>query len=94
MRLGEKVGTLTPGKDADIVLLRADAINTMPVIDPRATVAISADTANVDTVLVKGTVRKRHGQLVGVDLPRLRERVDASRDHLLEASGRRPDWLA
>ena len=92
--LGEKVGTLAPGKDADIVLIRADAINTMPVIDPRATIVTSADTANVDTVLVKGTVRKRHGQLVGVDLPQLRARVDASRDHLLEAAGQRPDWLA
>jgi len=66
----------------------------MPVIDPRATIVTSADTANVDTVLVKGTVRKRHGQLVGVDLPQLRARVDASRDHLLEAAGQRPDWLA
>jgi 5-methylthioadenosine/S-adenosylhomocysteine deaminase len=92
--LDDKIGTLSPGKDADIVLIRADAINTMPVIDPRATIVTSADTANVDTVLVKGTVRKRHGQLAGVDLPALRARVDASRDHLLESAGQRPDWLA
>jgi 5-methylthioadenosine/S-adenosylhomocysteine deaminase len=91
--LGEKVGRLTPGLAADLVVLRADAVNTMPVVDPRATVVVSADTANVDTVLVNGVVRKRAGQLVDVDLPTLRGQVEHSRDRILAASGRRPDWM-
>lgn len=61
--LGHRTGSLTPGKDADIVLIRADQINTFPVIDPVATVVVCADTSNVDTVLVRGAVRKREGQL-------------------------------
>ncbi|MDT7727019.1 MAG: 5-methylthioadenosine/S-adenosylhomocysteine deaminase [Actinomycetota bacterium] len=61
--LDHRTGSLTPGKDADIVLLRADQINTFPVVDPVATVVVCADTSNIDTVLVRGTVRKRNGAL-------------------------------
>ena len=67
--LDDKIGTLTPGKQADIILVRFDDVNTFPVIDPIGTVVVSADTSNVDTVLVRGKVRKRGGRLVGVDLP-------------------------
>lgn len=83
--LGDRVGSLTPGKAADLVLIRADGVNTMPVVDPVATVVVSADTANVDTVIVGGVVRKRAGTLVGVDLPTLRATVERSRDHVLGA---------
>lgn len=92
--LEAKIGSLSPGKQADVVLLTADAVNTMPVIDPRATVVTSADTSNVDTVMVAGEIRKRGGTLVGVDLPHLRDSVDASRNRILQASGRTLDWLA
>lgn len=81
--LDARTGTLTPGKDADIIMVRADAINTFPVIDPVGTIVTSADTSNVDTVLVRGEVRKRGGQLTGVDLPALRAMVERSRDHVL-----------
>ncbi|MEU6698580.1 amidohydrolase family protein [Pseudonocardia sp. NPDC046786] len=81
--LGDRTGTLTPGKAADVVLVRADAVNTVPLLDPVATVVTSAGTANVDTVLVGGTVRKRHGRLVGVDLARLRALAEDSRDAVL-----------
>jgi 5-methylthioadenosine/S-adenosylhomocysteine deaminase len=91
--LDARIGTLTPGKDADIILIRADAINTFPVIDPVGTIVTSADTSNVDTVLVRGEVRKRGGRLIGVDLPALRTMVQRSRDHVLEAAGAVPDWL-
>lgn len=92
--LDSKVGTLTPGKDADIVLTRADAVNTFPVVDPVATVVVSADTSNVDTVLVRGEIRKRHGHLVGVDLARIRAHVEQSRNTVLSAAGMLPDWMA
>lgn len=45
------------------MLLRADQINTFPVVDPAATVVVSADTSNIDTVLVRGKVQKRNGAL-------------------------------
>ena len=52
--LDDKIGTLAPRKQADVVLVRADAVNTFPVVDPFGTVVASADTWNVDTVLVRG----------------------------------------
>jgi 5-methylthioadenosine/S-adenosylhomocysteine deaminase len=91
--LGHRVGRIAPGMAADLVVLRADSVNTMPVVDPRATAVVSADTSNVDTVLVAGEIRKRDGVLVGVDLPALRAQVERSRDRSLTASGRRPAWL-
>ncbi len=92
--LGSRAGSLTVGKAADIVLIRADAVNTMPVIDPLATVVTAADTSNVDTVLVGGTVVKRNGRLVGVDLARLTDLVNRSRDRVLAKAGVTPDWLS
>lgn len=81
--LGGRTGSLTPGKDADIVLIRADDINTLPLNDPAATVVTFADTSNVDTVIVRGEVRKRAGKLVGVDMAWLRQEAERSRDHVL-----------
>jgi 5-methylthioadenosine/S-adenosylhomocysteine deaminase len=81
--LVDRVGTLTPGKEADIVLIRADAVNTMPLVDPVATVVTSADTANIDTVLVHGRVVKHHGRLVDVDLARVRDLAENARDRVM-----------
>jgi 5-methylthioadenosine/S-adenosylhomocysteine deaminase len=81
--LGQVTGTLTPGKQADLILVRADQVNTIPVIDPVGTLLAAADVSTVDTVLVGGRVRKRGGELVGLDLGRLRGLVDQSTEHLL-----------
>jgi cytosine/adenosine deaminase-related metal-dependent hydrolase len=90
--LDHKVGSLTPGKQADIVLLKTDAINTAPVIDPKATIVTFADTANVDSVFVAGTALKRNGQLVGVDMKSVVQKLDESRNHILGEGGLLPDW--
>jgi 5-methylthioadenosine/S-adenosylhomocysteine deaminase len=92
--LGDRVGSLTPGKQADIVLLQANAINTAPMVDPVATIVVFADTSNVDTVFVAGRAVKRHGQLVDVGLDRLFARLDESRNHILSGGGLLPDWAA
>ncbi|MCW2724622.1 MAG: amidohydrolase [Frankiales bacterium] len=81
--LGSRIGTLTPGKDADVVLLRADTLNMFPVNNPVASVALAATTANVETVLVAGRVVKRDGKLVDVDIKRVRQLAEDSRDYLL-----------
>jgi 5-methylthioadenosine/S-adenosylhomocysteine deaminase len=85
--LDHKVGSLTPGKEADLVLLRADTINVLPVNNAYGAVVLAMDTANVDTVLIGGALRKRHGRLVGVDVDRVRRMAEASRDYILEATG-------
>lgn len=83
--VADRAGSLTPGKRADIVLIDARAINIAPVIDPVAAVTLAADVSNVDTVLVDGVVRKRHGRLVA-DLDAARGLVEDSRDRLLAAA--------
>jgi len=81
--LASKIGTLTPGKDADVILLRAKAINVGPVNDPIGAVVLGMDTSNVDSVFIAGRPIKRNGQLVGVDVPQLLDRSAQARDALL-----------
>jgi 5-methylthioadenosine/S-adenosylhomocysteine deaminase len=66
--LGEVTGTLTPGKAADIVLVRHDDLNVAPVAAIESALVRSATPANVDTVIVGGHVVKREGTLVGIDV--------------------------
>ncbi len=80
--LADTTGSLTPGKQADIVLVRADAIETWPGTDPTTTIASFAHPGTVDTVLVAGQVRKRAGRLVDLDTVAVRELVRASMDFL------------
>src|SRR5437899_6752067 len=85
--LDHKVGTLTPGKEADIIMLRTDAINVAPLNNAPGAVVTLIDTSNVDTVLIAGKLMKRGGKLLGVDLPRIRRTVEASRDAVLRRAG-------
>jgi 5-methylthioadenosine/S-adenosylhomocysteine deaminase len=82
LRLDKKVGSLTPGKEADIIILDATSINVAPLNHvPNAVVSLM-DRTNVETVIVAGKVRKWKGRLVGVDLPHLRRQLEASRDYI------------
>lgn len=85
--LADKVGSLTPGKEADIILLRTDQINIAPINDPIGAVVWGMDTSNVDSVFVAGKALKRNGQLVNVDLDRARRLATESRDYVVEKSG-------
>ncbi|MCI0711952.1 MAG: amidohydrolase family protein [Chloroflexi bacterium] len=85
--LDHKIGTLTPGKEADVILLKTNHINVMPINDPIGAVVWSMDTSNVDSVFVAGKALKRNGELVGVDLNRVRESVYESRDYVIKKSG-------
>lgn len=86
-RLDGKIGTLTPGKEADIILLRRDTINVLPLNNVYGAIVQAMDTSNVDTVLVAGQMKKRAGQLVGVDLARIRQQAEASRDYVISKTG-------
>jgi cytosine/adenosine deaminase-related metal-dependent hydrolase len=85
--LDDRIGTLTPGKDADIVLLGTKRLNMSPVNNPVAAAALAASAINVETVLVRGEVVKRDGNLVHRDLDRVRRLATESRDYLLEQVG-------
>jgi 5-methylthioadenosine/S-adenosylhomocysteine deaminase len=86
--LGDRTGSLSPGKGADVVLIDARALNVAPVIDPVAAVTLCADVSNVETVMVDGQFRKRDGKLLG-DADRARTLVEASRDYLLAETAKR-----
>lgn len=92
--LDDKVGSITPGKQGDVVLIKTTEINTMPVYDPVGTVVVFADTSNVDSVFVGGRALKRGGKLLNVDLPKTFAELEAARDHIITAGDLVPDWLA
>jgi cytosine/adenosine deaminase-related metal-dependent hydrolase len=87
LRLDGKVGSLTPGKEADIIILDATRINVVPLNQVPGAVVSLMDRTNVETVIVAGKIRKWKGQLLDVDLPRLRQQLEASRDHIFSAAG-------
>ena len=66
--LEDRVGSLAPGKQADIVLLDATAINLVPVHDPVASILFHAGPQNVEEVLIAGVTVKTRGRLVAPDL--------------------------
>lgn len=77
----DRIGTLAPGKQADLVLIRVDALNMQPVHDPVNAVVMQASLANIDSVMIAGRWKKRHGKLLYAELkPKLAA---------LEASGRK-----
>ena len=78
----DKCGTLTPGKEADILMIRADEIALYPLNNAIGTVVQAAEVHNVDTVIIGGAIRKRHGAMVGVNMQRFRQLVDESRSYL------------
>jgi cytosine/adenosine deaminase-related metal-dependent hydrolase len=80
--LEDRTGSLTPGKQADVVLIDATAINVTPIHDAAAAVVLCADVSNVDTVIIGGQVRKRDGKLLA-DVDRARNLVESSRDYLV-----------
>ncbi len=81
--LDSRTGSLTPGKQADIILLRKDMINVGPVNDAVGAIVLGMQPQNVDTVFVAGKVKKQHGKLVGVDVPSLMAKAETSRDWLV-----------
>ena len=83
-------GSLTPGKQADLVLLRTDLLNVTPLNDPATAVVTGMDTSNVDTVMVAGHVLKRRGELLHVDWDAVKRMVEDSRDFVIDKSGFRP----
>ncbi len=84
LRLDHKTGSLTPGKEADIIILDATAHNVAPLNHVPGAVVSLMDTSNVETVIVAGKVRKWKGQLLDVDMRHLRRQLESSRNYLFD----------
>jgi cytosine/adenosine deaminase-related metal-dependent hydrolase len=81
LKQSHRIGSLAAGKQADLVMIRATDLNMQPVHDAVNSVVMQTSLANIDSVMVAGQWKKRHGQLVGVNL---KPHLDA-----LRASGRK-----
>jgi cytosine/adenosine deaminase-related metal-dependent hydrolase len=67
MGFADKTGSLTPGKRADLILVRATDLNMAPLGDPMTAVVRSAQPHNVDLVAIDGRILKRNGRLTAMD---------------------------
>ncbi len=86
--LEDRTGSLTPGKQADVVVIDGRAPATSPVIDPVTTVVLCADPSNVSLVMIAGQIRKRGGKLLA-DWEAARRRLEESTAYLVEARAKR-----
>jgi len=92
MKLDHKIGSLTPGKQADLALIDTRGMNlfgAMPGGDPAHAIVLYAEAADVDSVMIAGKFAKRGGQLVypADKLARLREDILASRERIMHEAG-------
>jgi 5-methylthioadenosine/S-adenosylhomocysteine deaminase len=80
--LDRRIGSLTPGKQADVVLLRKSDINMRAAADPIAAIVLHAGVANVDTVIINGNIVKQDGKLTYRELARRLTELDRSSDRI------------
>jgi cytosine/adenosine deaminase-related metal-dependent hydrolase len=94
VKLDHKVGRLTPGMDADVIIVDTRAVGMFPVNNPIGTLVYGTRASDVRDIFVRGSLVKRDGFLVGTDVDRIRRMADEARDHILEGSGFEPgfDW--
>lgn len=80
-------GSLTVGKRADIVLVRADDLNMVPYGNVEGMIGRTARGANVDTVIADGRIMKRGGELVGLNVGKIKEDAVRSAYDLRKRAG-------
>ncbi|EHR02456.1 amidohydrolase family protein [Bradyrhizobium sp. WSM471] len=77
----DQIGSLTPGKLADLVIIDCSDLNLVPVHDPVSTVVMQTSLANIEAVMIGGVWKKRNGRLLADGLE--------AKKQLLVQSGRR-----
>jgi cytosine/adenosine deaminase-related metal-dependent hydrolase len=91
--IDRKVGTLTPGKEADILMLRADGVDLWPLNNAPSVVANHKNPSNEESVFIAGKPKKWRGALVGVDMARVRKLAQDARDALFRRASHQVDLL-
>lgn len=92
--LDHKTGSLTVGKEADLIQVRTSSIALISTNNAAGAVVHAADRSNIDSVMVAGRFRKRDGQLLGANLGKLKRDAESSIDHLFAAVGQKVDRLS
>lgn len=82
--LDDVTGSITPGKRADLIMVRSDTVSTAPRTDPVNIVVTAAHPEQVDTVVVDGRILKRRGRLTAVDPDTVVRRAEAALARVLE----------
>ncbi len=86
--IDDRVGSIKPGKRADIIMISTDSINLGVFTDPAHMVVEAAQPANVDTVIVDGRVLKRAGKLTSLPVEQVLQDSAAS----FNAMRKRANW--
>ena len=81
--LGDRIGSLTPGKQADVIIVGGPGTRQHPINDAAGTLIFQTAATDVRTVLVAGRIVKHDGVMTAVDLPGLLSRADASAEDVL-----------
>ena len=77
--IADTVGSLVPGKRADLILVRTTDINMAPMGDPFDALVSLAQPSNVDTVVIDGRILRRSGRFTALDYPQAaREAADTA----------------
>jgi cytosine/adenosine deaminase-related metal-dependent hydrolase len=81
--MGDRIGSITPGKKADLLLIKNDQSPAMtPILNPTAHVVYQAGTADVHSVMVNGRMLKYDGTRIGLDIAPARDAVAASVEYV------------
>ena len=80
--LADKIGTITPGKAADFVLVPRHALNLAPMGDPVGALVLGGHAGNVEAVIVEGRAVKWNGEMIGADARRALALLERSREYL------------
>jgi len=92
--LDEITGSLTPGKKADLIMLSTDSVNISPINNIFGAIVMGMDRANVEMVMINGSIKKWNGSLVYDQLDELLAEAEASREYIYtEAGWNRSDML-
>ncbi|MGG5819780.1 amidohydrolase family protein [Falsiroseomonas sp. HW251] len=84
--LDRVTGSLTPGKRADVILLRTDSPATAPLSDPYGLVLLQAGAGDIDTVIVDGVIRKQDGRLAAPNAAQVFARLQARAEEMAAAA--------
>lgn len=88
--LKDVIGSVTPGKRADLLITRCDSTRLTPILDPVAALVLYANASDIDTVFIDGEMVKHKGQLVGVDWPKVRSDLRQSTENIMARSKKAP----
>jgi cytosine/adenosine deaminase-related metal-dependent hydrolase len=87
MGMGESIGSLSPGKRADLIMIDTRAVNLAGFSEPAHLLVEAAQPANVDTVMIDGRLVKRGGRLTGIDVGEVVAQAERASADLRRRSG-------